>query len=155
MIHSTKRDEYWSFWCQEWSNHQDQQIFWWNEAVEVIEAIEVVEAVEVIEAAEVLMPEKSVLWTSELSMSLNSALFGCFEKKKFWVESWNIRLNSSTFSVRGCWGQPLLLFWKVVDETQMVKPPQPTIYHNSKKYLILLPLRAIYFRSFHYETPCT
>ena len=54
MIHSTKRDKYWSFWCQEWFNHQDQDIFWWNEAVEVIEAIEVVEAVEVIEAAEVL-----------------------------------------------------------------------------------------------------
>ena len=36
----------------------------------------------------------------------------------------------------------------------MVKPPEPTIYHDSKKYLILLPLRAIYFRSFHYETPC-
>ena len=29
-------------------------IFWWNEAVQVIEATEVVEAVEVIEAAEVL-----------------------------------------------------------------------------------------------------
>ena len=28
-------------------------IFWWNEAIEVIEATEVVEAVEVIEAAEV------------------------------------------------------------------------------------------------------
>ena len=31
-------------------------IFWWNEAVEVIEAIEAVEATEVIEAAEVLRP---------------------------------------------------------------------------------------------------
>ena len=46
----------------------------------VIEAIEVVEAVEVIEAAEVLRPEKSLLRTSESSMSLNSALFGGFEK---------------------------------------------------------------------------
>ena len=36
----------------------------------------------------------------------------------------------------------------------MVKPPEPTIHHNSKKYLILLPLKAIYFRSLHYETPC-
>ena len=40
------------------------------------------------------------------------------------------------------------------DETQMVKHLEPTIHHNSKKYLILLPLRVIYFRSFHYETPC-
>ena len=68
----------------------------------VIEAIEVVEAVEVIEAAEVLRPEKSLLRTSESSMSLNSALFGCFEKKKFWVESRSITLNFSTFSVGGC-----------------------------------------------------
>ena len=48
----------------------------------------------------------------------------------------------------------MLLFWKLVDETQMVKPPEPTSHHNSKKYLILLPLRAIYFRSLYYETPC-
>ena len=68
----------------------------------VIEAIEVVEAVEVIEAAEVLRPEKSLLRTSESSMSLNSALFGCFETKKFWVESQNITLKFSTFSVGGC-----------------------------------------------------
>ena len=67
----------------------------------------------------------------------------------------NFSLISDTLSVRGCWGQPMLLFWKLVDETQMVKPLEPTIHHNSKKYLILLPLRAIYFRSFHYETPCT
>ena len=60
-------------------------------------------------------------------------------------------LISDTSSVGGCWGQPILLFWKLVDETQMVKPPEPTIYHNSKRYLILLPLRAIDFRSFHYE----
>ena len=45
-------------------------------------------------------------------------------------------------------------FLKLVDETQMVKPLEPTSYHNSKKYLILLPLRTIYFRSFHYATPC-
>ena len=87
-------------------------------------------------------------------MSLNSALFGCFEKKKFWVESQNITMNFSTFSVGGCWGQPMLLFWKLVDETQMVKPPEPTSHHNLRKYLILLPLRAIYFRSLYYETPC-
>jgi hypothetical protein len=68
-------------------------------AVEVIEAIEVVEF---IEAAEVLRPGKSLLRTSKSSMSLNSTLFGCFEKKKFWVESRSITLNFSTFSVGGC-----------------------------------------------------
>ena len=53
MIHPIKRDQYWSFWYQGWSNHQVQELPWWNEAVEVIEATEVVEAVEVIQAAEV------------------------------------------------------------------------------------------------------
>ena len=43
----------------------------------------------------------------------------------------------------------MLLF----DETQMVQPPELTSHHNSRKYLILLPLRAIYFGSFYYETP--
>ena len=32
-------------------------------------------------------------------------------------------LNFSTFSVRGCWAQPMSLFWKLVDETQISKPP--------------------------------
>jgi hypothetical protein len=60
-----------------------EQIFWWNEAVEVIEAIEAVEATDVIEAADVLRPGKSLLKTSESSRHLNSALFLRFEKKNF------------------------------------------------------------------------
>ena len=47
-------------------------------------------------------------------------------------------LTYNTFSVGGCWGQPILLFWKLVDET---------------KSLILLPLRAVYFRSFLLRQP--
>ena len=34
------------------------------------------------------------------------------------------------------------------------KLPEAASYNNSTKLLILLPLRAIYFYSFHYETPC-
>ena len=112
MIHSTKMDQDWSFRCQGSLNHQDQYIFWWNEAVEVIEATEAVEAVEVTEAAEVLRPEKSLLRTSEFTRFSNSALFWCFETKFILVESWNINLNFSAFPVGGCWGQ--LLFWKMV-----------------------------------------
>ena len=52
----------------------------------------------------------------------------------------NFSLISDSSSVGGCCGRPMLLFWKLVDETQMVKPPELTIYHNSKKYLVLLPL---------------
>ena len=62
--------------------------------------------------------------------------------------------NFSLLSVGGCWDQPMLLFWKLINETQMGKPLEPTRHHNSRKLLILLPLRAIYYRSLHYETPC-
>ena len=53
IIYSTKRDQYCSFWCQEWSDHQDQEVFWRNWAVEAVEASEVSEATEVNEAGEV------------------------------------------------------------------------------------------------------
>ena len=53
MIHSTKDDQYWSFWCQWWSDHQDQEVFLGNRAVEAVKAIEVAEAAEVNEATEV------------------------------------------------------------------------------------------------------
>ena len=59
------------------------------------------------------------------------------------VDSWNITLKSTTFFVGGCWGQLMLLFRKLVDETQMSTTPEATSYHSSKKFSILLPLRAI------------
>ena len=43
----------------------------------------------------------------------------------------------------------------MLDEAQMVKPPEPTSHHNSRKCSILLPLSAIYFRLLYYETPCS
>ena len=104
MIHSTKRDHYWSFCCQGWSNHQSQEVLCYDRDVEVDEAIEVAEAVEVNEAAKVLRPGKLLLRTSKSSRFFNSALFWYFERIIFLVESWNIILNFSTFSFRGCWG---------------------------------------------------
>ena len=59
-----------------------------------------------------------------------------------------------TFSVRGCWGQPLLLFWKLIYETQISKPPEATRHHKSKKILVLLSLRANLKIQFQNETPC-
>ena len=53
IVPYTKRDFYWSFWCQGWSNHQNEEKYWGNRAVEAVEAIEVAEADEVNEAAEV------------------------------------------------------------------------------------------------------
>ena len=53
MIHSTLRDQDWSFCCQVNGNIMLSKFFLWNEAVEVVEATEVIEAVEVVEVAEV------------------------------------------------------------------------------------------------------
>ena len=55
-----------------------------------------------------------------------------------WYSSW-----------RGCWGQLMSFFWKLVDETQMCNPPEATRHHNLIKLLILLPLRAIYLSLIH------
>ena len=60
----------------------------------------------------------------------------------------------STFSVRGCWGPPMFLFWKLIHETQNLLPPEATRHHNSTKLLIFLPLRADLLCNLHYETPC-
>ena len=40
-----------------------------------------------------------------------------------------------------------VIFWKLVDETQMSNPPEPAMHHYQIKILILLPPRAIYFYS--------
>ena len=61
----------------------------------------------------------------------------------------------STFSVRGCWGRPILYFWKLIRETQISKPPDASRHHYSTTLLILLPLRADLLCTLHYETPCT
>jgi len=59
------------------------------------------------------------------------------------VDSWNIILKFTTFFVGGCWGQLMLLFRKLVDETQMSTTPEATRHHSSRKLSILVPLRAI------------
>ena len=61
----------------------------------------------------------------------------------------------SNFSVRGCWGQPMLPFWKLIYETQNLLPGEATMHHNSIKLLVFLPLRADLLCILHYETPCT
>ena len=105
--------------------------------------MEVVEAVEVIKTAEVLRPGKSLLRTSESSRFLNSALFCYFEKKIFLLESGYVLLNFSTFFVGGCWGQPMLHFWKLVDETQMPKPQEYIRYlHFDQKAVYSWPQRS-------------
>ena len=87
---------------------------------------------------------------------LKLVLIWCFEKrKKNGVQSGNIMLNFSTLSVGGYWGQPMLLFWKPVSETQISEPPEPTRHHNSIKLWIILPLRADLLCTLQYEIPCS
>ena len=51
------------------------------------------------------------------------------------LDSWNIILKFTTFFVGpGCWGQLMLLFRKLVDETQMPTIPEATSHHSSRKF---------------------
>ena len=60
-------------------------IFWWNEAVEVIEAIEAVEATEVIDAAEVLRPSLKIITEDfRVIQAFEFSLILMFWKKVFW-----------------------------------------------------------------------
>ena len=77
-----------------------------------------------------------------------------FWKIKILTESWKIMLNFSIFSVGGCWGQPISIFWKLADETQMGNPRYHAARDISSKFSIFLPLRAILKNPYHYETPC-
>ena len=102
MIHSTKMDQHWSFWCQGWSNHQDQEVLWWNRAVEAVEASEVAEAAEVSEAAEVFKVQKIttedfrvILDLELINLMTKTILFWCFEKIVL-TELWKPILNFSS-----------------------------------------------------------
>ena len=109
----------------DWINYQDKQVLWWIWVVEVGEAIEVAEADEANEAAEVLRPRKSLLTTEDLSVIKFSFIL-IFRNKEFWGRIMKYHDDFLTFSIGGCRGQPILLFWKLVDETQMSKPPKLT-----------------------------
>ena len=106
MINSTKRGQYWSFWWQIWSNHQNQEVLWVNRVVEVAEASEAAEAGEVNEAGEASKAWKMTIVDFKVFQVLefnnfrtNITLFWCFEKKIFLTESWKLMLNICTFSV--------------------------------------------------------
>ena len=161
MIHSTKNYLYWLFWCQWWSDHQDQEVFWGNWALEAVEASEVAEGAEVNEAAEVPMAQKItsedfrvILDLELINWGTKIFLFGCFEKKRELTESWKPILNFSSFSVRGCWGQPMLLFWKLVDETQIPQPQEYTDTFKQSLTCIFQSVRANLKYTLCYEGPC-
>ena len=66
----------------------------------------------------------------------------------------NFLLISDTHSAGGCWGQPMVLLWKLDDETQMGNPCDHAVRDTSPKFSVFLPLRAILKNPYHYETPC-
>ena len=66
----------------------------------------------------------------------------------------NFSLIFGIFSVGGCWGQAMLLFWKLVDETQMAAPREYTDAFIITKKLFLGGLRGLQSNSIWYETPC-
>ena len=159
MIHHIQEVWYWYFWCHRWSNHQDQNVFWGNRNVEAVEASEVAVAAEVNEAVEVSKARKittkvfrGILDLEFINLGTKMILFWRFD---FWflTESWKPILNSSSFSLRGCWGQPMLLFWKLVDETQISKPQEYTDTFKQNLTCIFLSVRAILIEKFQFETP--
>ena len=63
-------------------------------------------------------------------------------------------LVSCNFDVRGCWGQPILLFWKNIDKTQMSLSPEcaATFFWTWKSTLVgHLGLQSMAYRV---GTPC-
>ena len=63
-------------------------------------------------------------------------------------------LVSGNFDVRGCWGQPMLLFWKNIDKTQMSPSPEcaASFFWTWKSFLVgHLGLQSM---SYRVETPC-
>ena len=70
------------------------------------------------------------------------------------TESWKFLLNFSTFSIGGCWGQSMLLFWKLVDKTQISKPQDHTDNFKHNPISIFLSVRPKLLLTFQYEIPC-
>ena len=71
MIHSTKKNhQYWLFWCQWWSDHQDQEVFFGEGGLRLQRPLRSMRL------ERFLRPRKSLLWTSEPSRFLNSKILG-------------------------------------------------------------------------------
>ena len=84
--------------------------------------------------------------------------------KNFVFQTIKVKMNSRTWmtpfltdilSVGGYWGQPILLFWKLVDETQISKPQEYTDTFKQNLTCIFLSVRGILKETFQCETPCT
>ena len=54
----------------------------------------------------------------------------------------------------GCGDQSLALVWDIRVKSQMPTTTEHAFKERSTKFLILLPFRTIYKRTFQYKTPC-
>ena len=123
-------------------------------AVEAVEANEVAEAAGVNEAAVI---SKAWKITIESSLFLNSTIWGLkYFSLVFWkkIKIDRIMKTDVKFSVGGFWGQPMLLFWKLVDETQMPWPQEYTDTFKQNLACIFLSVRVNSKETFQCETPC-
>ena len=112
MIHSTKNDQYWLFWCQWWSDHQDQNLFWGNWHLEAVEAVEVAQAAEVSNAWKIITEDYRVFQILEFNNL--RILPWCFWKKIFWQNHENLCWILAPFpseAAEAVWGQKSFKWW--------------------------------------------
>ena len=93
IIHSTKRNQCWSFWCHGWSDHQNQEGFLENLADEAVEASEVPEALRSIRLGRFFTYLECFLMLLKptVIMILNLSFVQCFgNKMNQWKQSLNL-----------------------------------------------------------------
>ena len=71
-----------------------------------------------------------------------------------WNGSSKIHWHLIPFSLEAVEASLCQFLWKLVDETQISNPPEPTLHHKSIKLWILLSLRADLLVTLQYEIPC-
>ena len=90
-----------------------------------------------------------MVWSSMVSKWPIPILFCGIDHQKS-----KISLIYGTLSVGGCWGQPMLIFWKLDDETQISQPKEYTDDFKQNLTSIFLSVRAILKETVQCETPC-
>jgi hypothetical protein len=112
MIHSTKNYRYWLFWCQWWSDHQDQEVFFAD--IGLKRPVRLQRPLRSKRLERFLRPGKSLLrtWVFQVlefnNLRTNITLFCCLEKKNIWQNhenSWWILAPFLSEAVEAPWGQ--------------------------------------------------
>ena len=69
-------------------------------------------------------------------------------------QKYKFSLISVSFSVGGCWGQNMLLFWKLVDETQIPQSQEYTDTFKQNLTCTFLSIRGNLKYTLCHEGPC-